>query len=365
MKVEEEYQLSQYQDLGLLDERKNIHIKRHKIYGYICIEKIVPGYLEEIYRFLKETAHSCVPYIYECIREEDKLIVMEEYITGRNLEDILRENVFKEEDAIRVLLKICDGVKILHHADPPIVCRDLKPENIMIDSEGNVKIVDFNIARIVQKGSRRDTRLLGTVEYAAPEQYGFFQTDNRTDIYALGVLLNYMIVKKYPVELLVSGPLEMVIKKCTSMDPKDRYQTVEELERQLLQYCPEYEKVDKSKKEKKENSWIPPGFRTKTPWKMLIAILGYITIFYMCFSLELTKEDVQLEGISLVLEQFIICISQLMFVGIVCDYRGCREYFSIVNQKNKVLKVGAYVLVYVGLFIAAAFIAACKDMIIM
>ena len=96
----------------------------------------------------------------------------------------------------KVIGQICNGVKVLH--ENTIVHRDLKPENILIDSKGCIKIIDYDAAKIYSWGKNEDTFLLGTAGYAAPEQYGIVQSDMRTDIYALGVLINVMLTGEHP-----------------------------------------------------------------------------------------------------------------------------------------------------------------------
>ena len=132
-------------------------------------------------------------------------------MTGQNLEEMLVGQNISEKEAVFIISQLCDALKPLHNADPPIICRDLKAANVMITMDKEVKIIDFDIARTYQKGQHCDTEMMGTKEYAAPEQYGFRQTDARTDIYAMGVLLNYIISGKYPVEEIVDGKLKWII----------------------------------------------------------------------------------------------------------------------------------------------------------
>lgn len=385
MKKSEEYRLSEYEDLGLLDGNKKIHLKRNRISGIICVEKHVPLEKYEVYTFLQKNPSCFIPYIYECICGEDFLIIIEEYITGKTLETILKERDIDEKEAVSIIIRLCDALKPLHCANPPIVCRDLKAENIMMDHRGNIKIIDFDIARTFQPGKMRDTRILGTQEYAAPEQYGYFQTDNRTDIYALGILLNYMILKKFPVEQILKGKLEHVVRRCTNMDPGQRYQSVKILERELKYlYYPEFysstvynnqsqnieysnnDRKDKRKyyssnKEKKSDQkeeinkrWLPPGFRSKTPWKMLVGIFGYIFLTWMCFTTNLTKEGVPMQGFVLRFEQFMIWISQIIFIGILFDYHGCRKKLPLIkNEKIWIRILGYCIIEFVILLIAA------------
>lgn len=363
METEEKYRLSLYQDLGTLGEEKNIRLKRHSVNGNICVEKRISVTLYSIYEYLKENYTRYIPMIYECIMEGEELIIIEEYIQGRTLEDIVREWPIEEKEAVRITLEICNALKFLHNSNPPIICRDLKAENVMLDSEGNVKIIDFNIARTYQSGKKRDTVLMGTAEYAAPEQFGFFQTDNRTDIYSLGVLINYIMTGKFPVDHLIQGRMADIVKKCISLDPKERYQSVEELIEKLYEIYPEFGKridtVDMHQNIGKDSgqmikSYAPVGFRSKTPGKMVVSTIGYAELTYICFTMEISTEHVPITGAALHIEQFLLWASQMIFIGIVFNYRGWWNVFYPFKTKNKgVCVLWAVIVEFLLLFIAA------------
>lgn len=372
MQTKDAYCLSQYQDLGPLDGREEIRLVRHQIYGTICVKKRLSVDMQEIYTFLKSCTSPHIPQIYECILDNGTLIVVEAYIAGRNLEDVLVSGVFEEEKAFRIIVELCDALKVLHHASPCIVCRDLKAENIMLDAQDNVYIVDFDIARIFRDGKKRDTKLLGTAEYAAPEQYGFFQTDQRTDIYALGVLLNYMLLKKFPVEQMAEGGAGQIIKKCTCLEPRERYQTVEELTDAIFKQYPHYfetpceadfvqivneQMQTQEQNQKKWKRFSPPGFRSKTPWKMLTAVFGYMMIAYLCFSMEIEMDGQPLTGVQLRVEQTILFVSQLVFVAFVFDYAGCRDHGSFFHPHNLFLRILLYVAAEFFLLFVAVVVA--------
>lgn len=205
MTLAEEYRLSEYEELGLLRDTEDIYIMRNTIDGTICVKKQVPIALKNIYYFLKFQQNSYIPRIYECIEKGEILIVIEEYLPGKNLEEVLKERCFTEHEAVVIAIQLCQALEPLHSANPPIICRDLKAANIMLAGKDRVKVVDFDISREYQEGMTHDTKMMGTEGYAAPEQFGFRQTDARTDIYAIGVLLNYMVIHKFPLEEIVTG----------------------------------------------------------------------------------------------------------------------------------------------------------------
>lgn len=364
MKREEEYRLSQYQSMGFLDERKKVCLKRHNITGEIFVEKRVSAELQNIYQFLQENPCENIPKIEFCIRDGEELIVLEEYIIGRNVEEILQEKKLTELEAVRIALEICRALKVLHHATPMIICRDLKAENVMVTVDGRVKLVDFNIARTVQEGQIRDTQFLGTVEYAAPEQYGFSQTDNRTDIYALGVFLNYMILKKFPVEQMVTGPIREVVLKCTLLEPGARYQTVEEVEERLQNLYPQFglaqsEQDTEENSSKGKRSWRPPGFRTGRPWKMILAVIGYVGLTWYIFTMDVISSKGEIfTGIMERIAQTVYWLGHLVYLGILFDYGGCSKKIPLLHNKYALVRGIAIVLWYL-VVLTISFLIVC------
>ncbi len=361
MQISDEYRLSQYHNLGRLEDNKNIYLKRRISDGKICVEKHVSDELFDIYRFLQYNSNIHIPEIYECIKVEGELIVIEEYIEGQTLEDIVHEKNINDEEAAEIIIQLCKGLSPLHHANPPIICRDLKPENIMLDTQQCVKIVDFNIARSFQKGKKQDTCFMGTVGYAAPEQFGFAQTDNRTDIYALGVLFNYLITGKLPVEQIATGKSEVIIRKCVRLDSSQRYQCVEDLENDLLKLAPGSKNIvcDKPKEndvDSRKYSFVPPGFRRKKLCYIITSVLGYLFLIYFCFSLDLSQDGKAMAIGMLRLEQAAILVSQIMMVFIVWNYRGWRERLPLVKSNNILLRIVGYIIIEFMLIMIAAFI---------
>lgn len=349
MNLLEEYQLSTYQDYGPLQSKEHVRLVRNHLNGKIFIKKEMPADKKAIFEFLKEYPQKNIPQVEAYFIQDDKLIVVEEYIEGKSLEQLLQERTFDENECVEIIIQLCYALKPLHEANPPIVCRDLKAENIMVTNQGDIKIVDFNIARVYVQGKRRDTVLMGTAEYAAPEQFGYFQTDNRTDIYALGVLLNYMLSGKFPVEKIVSGKLASIVEKCISINPNGRYQTVEELAEKLAEVMgidPKQSVIAAGPPVivKKKKSFRLPGFRTGVPWKMCVAILGYIAMISLCYSLEITdKMNNELTNVGLRIEQTIFLLSQFAEVMLVFNYRGCRDKLPALGSLKKWVRILAYV----------------------
>lgn len=356
MNLSEEYRLAEYEELKKLHGRNNICIVRNQLNGMIAVKKLVSAQLKDIYIYLKNLKSPYIPQIYECIENGDELIVIEEYLAGRNLDETLMDRDISEKEAVSIIVQLCRALKPLHLAEPAIICRDLKASNVMITMNQEVKIIDFDIARIYQSGQRCDTELMGTKEYAAPEQYGFRQTDARTDIYAMGVLLNYMILRKYPVEMMVDGRLKTIVGKCLEMNPDDRYQSVDELKEELEHVYKEEKIADRSVQLKNKQSYMIPGFRSHTIWKMISAVCGYLFVIWMAFTMEFTDEGVKLTGVRLRFEQMIIWLTQIALIFLIWDYRGIRELFPIVNSSKRWMRIAGYIVAEFVLLISGAIV---------
>ena len=134
-------------------------------------------------------------------------------------------------------------MRTLHEAEPVVIHRDIKPQNIIIRSDGSLALIDFGISRIYKKGAKEDTVFSGTEEFAAPEQFGFKQTDIRSDIYSYGVVLSYLLTgKAKPIKEPVT-PLEKVAARCCAFVPEKRYQNDKSLCRALQKTTRQYRRI--------------------------------------------------------------------------------------------------------------------------
>lgn len=363
----EEYRLSQYQHLGALREDKSIDLVRDQQTGLIGVQKVISSELYSVYVFLKEHTNPYLPAIYECIRlDENRLLIIEEYETGKNLEECLECGMkFSETEAAGIIRDLCLALLPLHEADPPIICRDLKAENVMLTADHRIKLVDFNIARHYQPGKHRDTVMMGTEGYAAPEQFGFSQTDARTDIYGLGVLFNYLLTGKFPIEEKATGQMGGIISRCTAMNPEERYQNVTELLRALENASGQkpsgqqeiFVAASNHVTKNHDMSWAPPGFRSGNFWKMLLAGLGYLLVAWFCFSINFQNTDGTTANTAI---QYInrICLwsSQMASIFLIGDYRGVRRKIPVMNHPAKSVRIVGDILLYMVMFVAAVMI---------
>ena len=171
-----------------------------------------------------------LPEIFEALDLDDGQIVLEEFIDGVTVAQILETGKYRIQGAKKVLHGVCNALTVLHERG--FVHRDVKPENVMISTDGRVVLIDFDASRQVNS-TAKDTVVMGTVGYAAPEQLGLSQSDARTDIYAAGVLYNVMLTGRHPSDHFAPGRAGRVVKKCTALNPVDRYQTAHKLRQAL------------------------------------------------------------------------------------------------------------------------------------
>lgn len=204
-------------------------------------EIVVNSLLAEAH-LMKRLDHPALPRIVDIIddKENDTLFVVMDYIEGESLDNVLKaEGPQSEETVINWAKQLCDALGYLHSQKPPIVYRDMKPANVMLKPEGNIKIIDFGIAREYKDQKLQDTTVLGTKGYAPPEQYSG-QTDARSDIYALGMTMHHLLtgvdpragdayvpVRQWNPEL--SEGIEAIIDKCVQPAAENRYQTCADL----------------------------------------------------------------------------------------------------------------------------------------
>ena len=150
-------------------------------------------------------------------------IVLEEFIEGDTLGFLLKDSLFTQDETREIVRQVCRALWVLHSIGA--VHRDVKPENIIMRGKEAV-LIDFDAARLHKPELSTDTHVLGTTGFAAPEQYGLSQSDLRTDIYSLGILINVMLTGEHPSKKLAEGRLGRVVDRCTHVNPQRRYKNV-------------------------------------------------------------------------------------------------------------------------------------------
>lgn len=199
--------------------------------------------LENEYRMLVRIGESGLPQASlfpKALRliQGETYILTRSFIPGASLETLVegREDQpgLPQEQAVRYAKQILELLSFLHSLEPAVIQRDIKPQNIIVDEDDRCHIIDMGISRELTDTAGRDTRIFGTPMTAPPEQFGYRQTDRRSDIYSAGILLNYMLTGEYQLDQPELGRgLQRVIRKAATFDPKDRYQTAEEMLRAL------------------------------------------------------------------------------------------------------------------------------------
>ncbi len=211
-------------------EKITIQHLRHKRLGQDLVRLSFAG-SGAVYRMLQTVRHPNLPRVYEVVEDDGRCTVLEEFIDGVTVAQMLKSGLYTEDGVREVMVSLCDAVGFLHSAG--IVHRDIKPENVMITSEGRVVLLDFDTARLYKSEASHDTVVIGTAGYAAPEQFGVAQTDARSDIFAMGIMMNVMLTGEHPTKAAAQGSLRRIIDKCTRLDPNRRYRTVWELKEKL------------------------------------------------------------------------------------------------------------------------------------
>lgn len=334
MTLEEKYELSCYEELTRLHDTKDIFLVRHNENGHLFVKKRMNIYNKDVYVRLKVNPVPDTPKIIICAEEDNNLVVIEEYIHGTTLSELIEsKGCFSESEAIDIMIQLCKIVENLHEQEPPVIHRDIKPDNIILSNDNVIKLIDFNAAKEVSIGTTEDTYLIGTKEFAAPEQYGFMQSDRRTDIYALGVTLNYLLTKKVPKIKMCEGILAKIITLCIEIDAKNRYQKVVDLENDLLRAKKLITQKDKIYKDNRNNrsnegeeiknrklyqyrDYLPVGFRSGTLWKMITAVYGYVFALTVTLTMDFQDENGKLLNPVLLWENRIaigLCIFGMIF----------------------------------------------------
>ena len=190
----------------------------------------------EIMKKMADRKLSGIPKAYRIFEENGKVYLVREYIEGMSLAQmVLQKGGISEAEICRISRKICQTAEQFQNPDEPMIHRDIKPENIVVTPGAEVVFIDFGTMRSYKKDGSRDTFVVGTRGTAAPEQYGYTQTDQRTDVYAIGQTMLYMVSESYEMnqlsECAVSRRMKKIIEKACSFEPDKRYGDAAQLRR--------------------------------------------------------------------------------------------------------------------------------------
>ena len=186
---------------------------------------------------LQKLSYPAIPRYIAQYENETMLCVVRDYVAGLPLNEYASEAHPTQAQVVAIASQICDILAYLHSLTPPVIHRDIKPQNIIIDANGNAWLIDFGISREYDPAAAKDTRYFGTVDFAPPEQYGFSQTDNRTDIFSLGVLIGWLLTgesqPRKAMPKLDSPRLHKIVKTCTELTPDRRYASAVQVKKAL------------------------------------------------------------------------------------------------------------------------------------
>lgn len=385
--------------IAVISEPHRVFLVQDEASGKVYVKKFLDVYNIDVYRRLYDRPVAGTPRIFACEEKFGKLILIEEYISGRTLRDMIDSGSISSDKIWEYTLKLCNTLEKLHEMHPPVIHRDIKPSNVIITSYDYPILIDFNAAKSFNGETASDTLLLGTPGYAAPEQFGFGSSSPRTDIYGMGMLLKEMVLSCAE----HTDQFDEIIEKCTRMEPKERFQSAVQLRDAIIHLkdvsqargeervkpdlsvpqatetgdsvklseivgIPETSRIGENQKTSgtdqsfkplasdeisgtSRRRFLPPGFRTLSPWKMIIGVLGYLLIL----ALSLTLEVKDVSGFQLWFER-ITCLLMMLSVVCVCtDYLGVQHLFVMCRHRNKLIH-GIGVVVFAVIVVSMIFL---------
>ncbi len=233
---EDALELSLYEEVEPVADTENVTLVRHRETGRYYIRKLLTVYNKSVYSYLIERPIAHMPGIVAMYEGSNCLIVIEEYINGMTVADMLDNGPLEEGTAVYIAQRVCRVLHELHTLPRPIIHRDVKPQNIIVTREGEVCLLDMNVAKWYDPEQTDDTQYMGTMFYAAPEQvgYGLTASSAKSDVYAVGILLNVMVTGKFPKEQRAPDRIWKVVEHCINLNAEERY-TDEELIQVLVE----------------------------------------------------------------------------------------------------------------------------------
>ncbi len=312
---------SQLRDYTFLSTiRKNMDLVRNNVTGELMLRRISPAEDYPVLSALTAVRQRNLMAVYDAEQRDGICVSLCEYVSGVTLETAASGGVYDVKTARNVMCQICDGLSALHANN--IVHRDIKPENIMIDGSGNVKIIDYSISRLMKPSAAKDTTILGTAGYASPEQFGFAQTTATADIYACGVLLNYLLTGMLPNEELHTGSLKTIIERCIEIDEKKRFRSADDLK-----------KILQGKRINTRRQFRPlPGFRSHRVFPKIITTIFISAWIFMLLVFVNGFTNFRMSDREL--WRFIILCADFMFFWTAAPYFLFGDIFRLSEKLN-------------------------------
>lgn len=342
-----QYLDEKYKKLDMLSKNQGLEtwlVKDNSTGKLFILKEIMPE-LADIYRTLQSFPNKNLVTISQTVKSDNKCIVIEEYISGNTLEEIINNGNTNVQAAFNIIKQLLEVLVFIHGIN--IIHRDINPRNVMVSTDGIIKLIDFGIARKYKENSVADTTILGTEGFAAPEQFGFQQTDGRSDIYSLGVLFHLLLSGRMPEgNRCLNIEYKEFIQKCISLEPSLRYQSALEAYTSLVS-METAKQVNPVPEKPHKNPVCLPGFRSNIWWKKAIAISFYIImVIYMSgmlYECSKTPASFSLEFIALFL--YVI----LAFIA-VTNYGNWTYRIWPVSRFDKSLKILIRIVLFMFIF---------------
>ena len=224
----------------LKDGERRVYLVRDQA-GLPAVLKLQPAgredALKQEYELLRGLRHPQLPQPMAYLEWAGTEYLVRKYVDGISLhEQVTAQGPFSPEKVREAALSLCQVLDYLHRQTPPVICRDVKPQNVVMDPSGRCHLIDLGAARRHRPEQQGDTVFLGTQATAPPEQFGYQQTDQRSDLDSLGILMRFLLTGSFEPskkDSMGPGSLRRVIRRCTAFDPKDRYPSVRRVYRAL------------------------------------------------------------------------------------------------------------------------------------
>lgn len=359
----------QYEKIALFGENndRKTWLVRQKNSNKIFVLKEIEIENISIYESLQYIKNRHLAAVKNIIEIENKAVVIEEYISGDILADKIENKNITKEDALDYTCQLFEVLSELEKVN--IVHRDITPKNILISSDNVVKLIDFGISRKTKEGRTKDTTILGTAGYAAPEQFGFMQTDIRSDIYSVGVVFHEMLTGKMPEgNKCICYDYKEFIQKCINISPENRFQTAYQAYKELMKNYIHYDaklnenavkftnsaykttgKQDTASVKKDYDYSKMPGFRSGALWKKILGVCVYVfLVTVMAVGFEKCKGNTQAVMYECA-AAFMYVFSTVVIAG---NYKNWYNRMPIYKDMDSVVKMFSRVILSIMIFYA-------------
>lgn len=362
MFMENEFILSFYKEIAEINSQHHVFLVQHVESLDIFVKKTVSSDCLSLYTVLQKESFPHIPQIVELVPFEKQLVVIEEYVHGKNLEQQLTiRETYSPAEVCALIKALCRILQPLHNHEPQIIHRDIKPSNLILDNSGVLYLIDFDTSKQYDPDKGRDTVLMGTVEFAAPEQYGFGQSDARTDIYSMGILMHKLLTGSLPSQIRYqAGPLAEIIRKCTAIDPCNRFQNCTELISALDDFLKEQQRKhmqdtqisrhtrqQEAQRQHSRQPWTDHGSSQKTQpplppakkkkfWQHAAAGILAMFCIYVSFTTDFTDDQNRLlTGYPLFMNQIGSSAALILLILYCFNYFRLRDRFPCRHRQNR------------------------------